>query len=25
MNIVNWLKTGQPDYPVVIGTRQPPN
>lgn len=24
MNIVNWLKTGQPDYPVVVGTRNPP-
>jgi phosphoglycerate dehydrogenase-like enzyme len=23
MNIVNWLKTGRPDYPVVIGTRRP--
>lgn len=24
MNIVNWLNTGRPDYPVVIGTRNPP-
>ncbi len=23
MNIVNWLKTGRPDYPVVTGTRRP--
>ena len=21
MNIVNWIKTGRPDYPVVVGTR----
>lgn len=24
MNIVNWLATGRPDYPVVVGTRNPP-
>lgn len=23
MNIVNWMKTGKPDYPVVQGTRKP--
>lgn len=23
MNIVNWMKTGRPDYPVVQGTRKP--
>jgi phosphoglycerate dehydrogenase-like enzyme len=23
MNIVNWMKTGKPDYPVVQGTRGP--
>lgn len=23
-NIVSWMKTGRPDYPVVIGSRQPP-
>ncbi|MFM1988998.1 MAG: hypothetical protein RJA99_1955 [Pseudomonadota bacterium] len=23
-NIVTWLRTGRPDYPVVVGTRQPP-
>jgi D-3-phosphoglycerate dehydrogenase len=24
-NIVTWLRTGRPDYPVVTGTRAPPN
>ncbi len=24
MNIVTWMRTGRPDYPVVVGTRQPP-
>jgi D-3-phosphoglycerate dehydrogenase len=24
MNIVGWLRTGRPDYPVVVGTRPPP-
>ncbi len=24
MNIVNWAKTGRPDYPVVVGSRMPP-
>ena len=24
LNIVNWLASGRPDYPVVTGTRQPP-
>ena len=24
MNIVNWAKTGRPDYPVVVGSRTPP-
>lgn len=24
MNIVNWIRTGRPDYPVVHGTRKPP-
>ncbi|MFP5405153.1 MAG: NAD(P)-dependent oxidoreductase, partial [Gammaproteobacteria bacterium] len=24
MNIVNWMRSGRPDYPVVAGTRQPP-
>jgi D-3-phosphoglycerate dehydrogenase len=23
MNIVNWMKTGRPGYPVVQGTRKP--
>lgn len=23
MNIVNWMKTGRTDYPVVQGTRKP--
>jgi D-3-phosphoglycerate dehydrogenase len=23
MNIVTWMKTGRPDYPVVQGTRKP--
>ena len=23
-NIVTWMRTGRPDYPVVTGTRQPP-
>jgi phosphoglycerate dehydrogenase-like enzyme len=23
MNIVNWMRTGRPDYPVVQGTRKP--
>jgi len=23
-NIVTWMKTGRPDYPVVVGTRRPP-
>ena len=23
-NIVAWMRTGRPDYPVVTGTRQPP-
>lgn len=23
-NIVSWLRTGRPDYPVVVGDRQPP-
>ena len=23
-NIVSWLKTGRPDYPVVVGNRAPP-
>jgi D-3-phosphoglycerate dehydrogenase len=25
MNIVNWMRSGRPDYPVVVGTRPPPN
>lgn len=24
MNIVSWMKSGRPDYPVVVGKRQPP-
>ena len=24
LNIVTWMRTGRPDYPVVVGTRQPP-
>lgn len=24
MNIVTWMRTGRPDYPVVTGTRPPP-
>lgn len=24
MNIVSWAKTGRPDYPVVVGSRNPP-
>jgi D-3-phosphoglycerate dehydrogenase len=24
LNIVSWMKTGRPDYPVVQGTRRPP-
>ncbi|MGH1358798.1 MAG: C-terminal binding protein [Burkholderiaceae bacterium] len=24
MNIVNWARTGKPDYPVVSGSRMPP-
>lgn len=24
MNIVTWMKTGRPDYPVVTGNRKPP-
>jgi phosphoglycerate dehydrogenase-like enzyme len=24
MNIVTWMRTGRPDYPVVIGNRHPP-
>lgn len=24
MNIVNWMRSGRPDYPVVVGTREPP-
>lgn len=24
LNIVSWMKTGRPDYPVVHGTRKPP-
>jgi D-3-phosphoglycerate dehydrogenase len=23
-NIVSWMRTGRPDYPVAIGTRKPP-
>jgi D-3-phosphoglycerate dehydrogenase len=23
-NIVTWMNTGRPDYPVVVGTRRPP-
>jgi len=23
-NIVSWLKTGRPDYPVVVGAKHPP-
>ena len=23
-NIVQWMKTGRPEYPVTQGTRQPP-
>jgi D-3-phosphoglycerate dehydrogenase len=23
MNLVGWLRTGRPEYPVVLGTRQP--
>lgn len=25
MNIVNWMRTGRPDYPVNAGNRKPPN
>ncbi len=25
MNIVDWMKTGRPGYPVVRGTRKPWN
>jgi len=25
MNIVNWMRTGRPDYPVNAGSRKPPN
>ncbi len=24
MNIVSWMRTGRPDYPVCVGTRRPP-
>jgi D-3-phosphoglycerate dehydrogenase len=24
MNIVSWMRTGRPDYPVVVGHRKPP-
>ena len=24
LNIVTWMRTGRPDYPVVVGTRHPP-
>jgi D-3-phosphoglycerate dehydrogenase len=24
MNLVQWMRTGRPEYPVAIGTRQPP-
>jgi phosphoglycerate dehydrogenase-like enzyme len=24
LNVVSWLRTGRPDYPVVAGTRRPP-
>jgi hypothetical protein len=24
MNIVTWMKTGRPDYPVAIGKKLPP-
>ena len=24
MNIVAWMRTGRPDYPVCVGTRRPP-
>ena len=24
LNIVSWMRTGRPDYPVVNGTRKPP-
>lgn len=24
-NIVTWMRTGRPDYPVVVGTRPPPS
>ena len=24
LNIVSWMRTGRPDYPVVNGTRTPP-
>lgn len=23
-NVVTWMRTGRPDYPVVVGTRRPP-
>jgi D-3-phosphoglycerate dehydrogenase len=23
-NIVQWMRTGRPGYPVVVGTRRPP-
>jgi D-3-phosphoglycerate dehydrogenase len=24
MNLVQWMRTGRPEYPVAIGTRLPP-
>jgi len=24
LNIVSWMRSGRPDYPVVTGTRRPP-
>jgi lactate dehydrogenase-like 2-hydroxyacid dehydrogenase len=24
LNIVTWMRTGRPDYPVVVGQKKPP-